>query len=128
MRVFFDVDLTLLLADGGQWILRPGAREVLARLREMGHEVYLWSATGHEHARRVVERFGLQEWVLGCFDKDPDCPVRPDLVVDDDPFLVEKYGGVWVRPYREPRPDDRELFRVLEAVEPREDRGSTARG
>ena len=117
MRVFFDVDLTLLHAEGTAWTLRPGAREVLARLREMGHEVYLWTATGHEHARRLVERFGLHEWVTDCFDKDPDCPVQPDLVVDDDPYLVEKYGGIWVQPYREPDPQDRELFRVLERLE-----------
>ena len=43
-------------------------------------------------------------------------PVTPDLIVDDDWFLVQKYSGVLVSALRSPDPDDRELFLVLEAV------------
>ncbi|MBI4336812.1 MAG: hypothetical protein HY683_03145 [Chloroflexi bacterium] len=116
MKVFFDVDLTLLNSSGAEWVLRPGAGEVLAGVVRLGHDVYLWSATGQQHAQRVVETFGLQRWVTDCLEKDSNPTVRPDLVVDDDSFLVEKYSGVCVRPYREPDPADRELYRVLEAV------------
>ncbi|GBD10867.1 hypothetical protein HRbin23_00517 [bacterium HR23] len=117
MKVFFDVDLTLLCAQGDQWALRPGTEEVFRRLTEMGCQVYVWTATGRPHAERVVRTFGLAPWVTACLDKDSDCPIRPDMVVDDDEFLVQKYSGVWVRPYRQVDPHDRELYRVLEAVE-----------
>ncbi|MCS7206960.1 MAG: hypothetical protein NZ951_03360 [Dehalococcoidia bacterium] len=117
MRVFFDVDLTILYADGSQWALRPGTEEVFRRLRDLGCEIYVWTATGRPHAERVVHTFGLARWVTACLDKDADCPIRPDMVVDDDDFLVQKYSGVWVKPYRHLDPHDRELYRVIEWVE-----------
>lgn len=119
MRVFVDVDLTILHTSEEGWTLRPGAREMLSALREMGCRVYLWTATGREHARRVAEAFDLTPFLDGCLDKDPDLDLSPDLVVDDDPYLVEKYGGVWVRPYREPDPADQELSRALEEIRAR---------
>ncbi|MFN3973895.1 MAG: hypothetical protein ACK4K2_01265 [Dehalococcoidia bacterium] len=117
MKVFFDVDLTLLFADGSRWALRPGAEEVFRLLKGQGCDIYVWTATGRSHAERVVHTFGLAPWVTDCLDKDSDCPIRPDMVVDDDEFLVQKYSGVWVKPYRQVDPDDRELYRVVEAVE-----------
>lgn len=117
MKVFFDVDLTLLYTDGNQWALRPGTEEVFRRLKDLGCDIYVWTATGRSHAERVVHTFGLAHWVTACLDKDSDCPIRPDMVVDDDDFLVQKYSGVWVKPYRQVDPNDRELYRVVEAVE-----------
>ncbi|MBI4233244.1 MAG: HAD family hydrolase [Chloroflexi bacterium] len=117
MRIFFDVDLTLLYSVGNSWALRPGVREVFSRVRALGHTIYLWSATGKPHAERLVRTYGLEAWVEECLDKDSDCPVKPDMIVDDDRYLVEKYSGVWVKPYRDPDPSDRELFRVLEALD-----------
>ena len=115
MKIFFDVDQTLLHSSPEGWDLRPGSSEVLRALTEMGHEVYLWTASGKLHARRLVERYDLHDFVLDCFDKDPTTvPMLPDMVVDDDWFLVEKYKGILVSQYREADPNDRELYRVLD--------------
>ena len=115
LKIFFDVDQTLLHSSPEGWELRPGSRDVLEALTEMGHEVYLWTATGAMHARQLVERYDLQKFVVDCFDKDPTAvPMLPDIVVDDDWFLVQKYNGVLVSQYRETDPDDRELYRVLD--------------
>ncbi len=115
MKIFFDVDGTLLYSDGDGWVLRPGVVEVFAALQEIGHLVYLWTATGELHARRLVKRYGLDDLVVDCFDKDPvTAPVLPDAVVDDDAYLVEKYTGVHVQPFQGSDPNDCELQSVLE--------------
>ena len=118
MNIFFDVDHTILLSTDEGWHLRPGTSEVIETLGTMGHSVYLWTATGERHARRVVERYDLHNLILDCFDKDPvTVPFLPDMVVDDDEFLVGKYKGVHVNPYREVDPHDRELYRAIEYVQ-----------
>jgi len=116
MKVFFDVDLTILCSTDEGWQLRPGTQEVIRQLAEMGHQVYIWTASGKPHAEQVVQTYGLGQWVVDCMDKDSGPPITPDMIVDDDEFLVQKYSGVWVKPYREPDPEDRQLFQVLEAV------------
>ncbi len=117
MRIFFDVDNTLLYSSGANWNLRPGTQEVMALLKEHGHDLYIWSATGLLHCQRLVRRYNLEPFVTACFDKDPACGVTPDIIVDDDWYLVEKYSGVCVAAYRRPDPEDRELFRILEVLE-----------
>ncbi|MSQ40562.1 MAG: hypothetical protein EXR55_02650 [Dehalococcoidia bacterium] len=115
LKVFFDVDHTILLStsDGG-WHLRPGLREVFQSVKDMGHAVYLWTASGKLHAQRVTETYGLSDLVTDCFDKDGNNWLLPDLVVDDDWFLVEKYSGVLVSQYREVNLQDRELYLLLD--------------
>ena len=118
MNIFFDVDQTLLHSspDDG-WFLRPGTAEVIESLNKSGHFVYIWTASGRMHALKLVERYNLGDLVVDCFDKDPvTAPLLPDMIVDDDPFLVEKYSGVLVSQYREVDAGDRELFRVLTYV------------
>ena len=46
-------------------------------------------------------------------DKDSRNAVKPDFIVDDDSYLVEKYGGVFVTPYRVPDLLDKELQKVI---------------
>jgi len=121
MHIFFDVDYTLLAMDGS---LRPGAREVLARLRAEGFRLYIWSGMGvrwHE-----VRQHRLDPLVLGVYEKplyDYEAslprlgiPVRPDLVVDDHPGIVQALGGIVVRPYFWPNPEDREMERVYRII------------
>jgi len=43
-------------------------------------------------------------------------PLLPDMVVDDDEYLVEKYTGFLVEQYRAPDPSDRELYRALDYI------------
>jgi hypothetical protein len=115
MNIFFDVDQTLLHSEANAWHLRPGVQEVFESLKSMGHVVYIWTASGEMHARRLVKRYELGHLVSGCFDKDPvTAPLLPDMVVDDDEFLVEKYTGFLVKQYNAPDLSDRELYRVLE--------------
>ena len=117
MKIFFDVDHTILLSTSEVWALRPGLSEVFAALKELGHKVYLWTASGEQHARRLVKRGGLELLVEDCFDKDPvRISTMPDMVVDDDEFLVGKYKGILVTQYREVDAHDCELYRVLDCI------------
>lgn len=116
MNIFFDVDHTLVFIDAETNSLRPGAQEAMARLKEAGHAVYVWSASGEAHVRRVVEMHGLSGWVDGCFDKDPRVQPYPDFIIDDDWYLVEKYGGHCVSQYKAVNDDDREFNEAIERL------------
>ena len=120
MTIYLDVDLTLLSENG---LLRPGVRELLERLHEDGHTVYLWSGNGIRW--EFVDRHGLRSLVAGCLYKplyDVRAALRrqgvppPDFCVDDYPEVVEEFGGVLVTPYGMEDPADREMERVYEAV------------
>lgn len=113
INIFFDVDHTLVYPTQHFNALRPGAHEVMLKIREAGHGVYVWSAGGGEYSQRVVEMHGLTDLVDGCFDKDPRVQPRPDFIIDDDWYLVEKYGGHHVSQYKEIDDSDRELHDVL---------------
>jgi phosphoserine phosphatase len=66
VNVFFDVLDTLLTEED---VPRPHDREVFWRLREMGHEVYLWSSAGGAYAAAAAEVLGVADLVDGCFGK-----------------------------------------------------------
>lgn len=116
MNVFFDVDQTLVYIDQHVNLLRPGAHDAMRRLKEAGHSVYVWSASGLAHVERVVHMHGLGEWVDGMFDKDPKVQPYPDFIIDDDWYLVEKYGGHCVSQYKVVNEDDREFEDALRAI------------
>ncbi len=88
----------------------------MERLKVAGHNVYVWSAGGAEYSRKVVEMHGLGEWVDGCFDKDPRVQPYPDFIIDDDWYLVQKYGGHLVSQYKTVDPEDAELLAALERL------------
>ena len=90
MNVFFDVLDTLLSEED---IPRPHTREVFRELKEMGHEVYLWSSGGGAYAVEAAELLGVADLVKGCFGKRHEPDVRVDFAVDDDASVVESYGG-----------------------------------
>ncbi|KAA0232174.1 MAG: hypothetical protein HUU14_05810 [Dehalococcoidia bacterium] len=89
----------------------------MSRFKAAGHRVFVWSAGGAAYVERVVAAHRLSEWVDGCFDKDPRVSPSPDFIIDDDWYLVEKYGGYLVSPYRAVDPGDRELQAVVERFE-----------
>ena len=62
MNIFFDMDYTLLAVDGS---LRPRAREVMQRLKDEGHSLYVWSGNGIRW--REVRKHGLESLVSDCF-------------------------------------------------------------
>ena len=106
MNVFFDVDFTILGADGHS--LRPLTREVFARLRNDGHAVYVWSGEGERWA--VVRRHELGDLVDGVYGKplhhyrarlaEFNVPVVPDFVVDDYLDIVRCFGGICIPEYQ----------------------------
>jgi hypothetical protein len=112
LNVFFDVLDTLLTEEDTP---RPHAREAFLRLKEAGHEVYLWSSGGGAYAAAAAEVLGVADLVAGCIGKrhEPDVPV--DFAVDDDLSVVESYGGYRVEPFGGD-PGDEELLRAAEAM------------
>ena len=65
----FDVDGTILDSLTGS-SLRPGTREVLARLRAHGCRILLWSAAGADYARSRAAQHGVEHLFDGFHDKD----------------------------------------------------------
>ena len=113
VNIFFDVLDTLLSEED---IPRPHAREAFLRLREMGHEVYLWSSGGGAYAATAAEILGVADLMDGCFGKRHDPEVSVDFAVDDDASVVDSYGGYLIEPF-EGDPWDEELLRVAETLE-----------
>ncbi len=122
MRIFFDVDDTIITWDVR---LRPGVVEVFTRLREEGHEVYLWSGNGPRW--EIVRRFDLHEHILDCFLKplyrhherleEVGVPFTPDYVIDDHQDVIDAFPGVRIAPPAYPLEKDRELWRVYDAIQ-----------
>lgn len=122
LRVFFDVDDTLITWDGR---LRPHAHDVFRALRSRNAELFLWSGTGRRWG--VAHAYDLAEFVTECFAKplsrhhqrlaEHGVPFVPDFVVDDDADVVAAFGGTHVPAPLEPLEDDRELLRVVSDFE-----------
>jgi phosphoglycolate phosphatase-like HAD superfamily hydrolase len=74
-NIFVDVDLTLVDAAGK---MLPGAVEALAKLREKGCHLFLWSSNGADYSRSTAARLGLSEVFEGF-------AAKPDILVDDMP-------------------------------------------
>jgi long-chain acyl-CoA synthetase len=124
----FDVDGCLVDSLTGT-SLRPGALEVLGRLREAGAIVLLWSAGGRDHAvsRATELRFAhLIDAVYAKEQRGADgrwCTVnlppqhQPDVFVDDwaDEAPVAA-RLIPVPPYIAPNPHDRGLAPLLAEV------------
>ena len=121
MRIFFDVDFTLIAPDGS---LRPLVHEVFQRIVNDGHEIYVWSGAGIRW--EVIRRHGLRPYIKDCFVK-PLSDYRdsfgylgvhkePEFCVDDYPEVIEALGGTAIRPYLEPNPADEEMLRVYDAI------------
>jgi hypothetical protein len=104
MRVFFDVDLTILGQDG---TLRPGTRDLFVLLIERGHQVFVWSGFGDRSDDLL--RHDICDLVSGFYSKPLTgmakgyeawgLPFPPDFVVDDHPGPPSFMGGRNVSPY-----------------------------
>jgi FMN phosphatase YigB (HAD superfamily) len=123
-RIFFDCDDTLLTWN---WRLRPHSRETLARLRELGFHVYLWSGLGERWD--VVRHFRLDGLVRDCFAKplyrhrerlaELGIGAPPDYTIDDAPQIVDVFGGWLVPASTDLLADDRCLLDALADIERR---------
>lgn len=111
MNVFFDVQGTLV--SGGT--PRPQTREVFEEISGLGHAIYLWSSAGEGYAAQAAKLLGVEDIVIACCAKSaPPAPV--DFAVDDQPELVEHYGGYRIAPFSGD-PEDRKLWKVVEVIE-----------
>ena len=81
MNVFFDVLGTLRTMEE---VPRPRAREAFLRLKEEGHDLYLWSSGGAGYAVGAAELLGVADLVEGCLDKRQEPAVPVGFAVDDD--------------------------------------------
>ena len=121
MNVFFDVDYTLIADDGS---LRPHVKEVFEKLKEDGHDIYIWSGVGLRW--EVINRHGLREYIETCYLKplseyresliELGVHVIPDFCIDDHAGVIMALGGTVVKPYYNRNPNDEEILRVYEAI------------
>lgn len=121
MRIFFDVDYTILSSD---YKLRTGTRETFERLIGDGHEVHVWSGEGkrwgvvrdHELGDLVtsVNAKPLRDYVRG-LDRLEVSHV-PDFVIDDYPEIVQVFGGFYAREFYSSIHDDDEMDHIYEVI------------
>ena len=119
LKVFFDVDDTLISWEEK---LRPNVHEVFQQLKDDGHDIYIWSGMGIR--QEIVDKFNLQPYISGIYRKPvysylerlhQFTPIRPDFIVDDHPEIVEKLGGVIIRPPTWIIEKDKEMWRIYDA-------------
>jgi phosphoglycolate phosphatase-like HAD superfamily hydrolase len=79
-NIFIDVDLTLV--DASKKLL-SGVPEALAKLRDKGCHLFLWSSNGAEYARNIANLYHLTDMFEGFVAK-------PDIIIDDMPNTVLK--------------------------------------
>ena len=121
MKIFFDVDYTILGLDD---TLRPGTVDTFQRLKDDGHDIYIWSGMGQRW--EVVEKHNLTPLVSGVYEQpthhfherlsELSVPFEPEFVIDDYPEVVAAFGGVWVPPYFFKRSFDQEMDRIYRIV------------
>ena len=121
MKIFFDVDYTILGLDDS---LRPGTIETLQKIKDDGHEIYIWSGMGERW--EVVKKHNLEPLISGVYEKpthhfherleELGVPFEPDFVIDDYPEVVAAFGGVWVPPYFFKRSVDQEMDRIYQII------------
>ena len=121
MKIFFDVDYTILGLDDS---LRPGTMETLQKIKDAGHEIYIWSGMGERW--EVVKKHNLEPLISGVYEKpthhfqerleELGVPFEPDFVIDDYPEVVAAFSGVWVPPYFFKRSVDQEMDRIYQII------------
>ena len=120
LNIFFDVDGCLV-----SWNLhlRPYAREVLERLQERGHHVFMWS--GYGARREVADKHDLWPLLAGVMGKPIFqyrerlhlfTDIEPDFIIDDHREIVEGAGRRRIRTPREPLSEDREMVRIYRRI------------
>ena len=97
----FDVDGTLIGSVRSD-VLRPGAIELLDRLRDAGVTPVLWSAGGAEYAKNMLAQFGIDHYFAAFYSKDRRGPDGRYVV---DHLLLEHRPGTLVDDYPGDVPD-----------------------
>jgi hypothetical protein len=121
VKIFFDVDYTILSYDNG---IRKGTHEVFARLVDDGHEIYIWSGQGLRW--NEIREHGLDQYVTDVFHKptwsylarleELGVTVMPEFVIDDYPEICEIFGGFNIKEFFRKRHVDDEMEEVYAAI------------
>jgi phosphoglycolate phosphatase-like HAD superfamily hydrolase len=74
-NVFVDVDQTLIDANGK---ILAGAADALAKLKDKGCHLFLWSTNGADYAKKVAGLYRLTDLFEGF-------AAKPDIIIDDMP-------------------------------------------
>ncbi len=121
MNIFFDVDYTIMGADGS---LRHNTEDTFRKLIADGHRIFIWSGVGIRTAE--VRRFGLADYVTDIFQKPLEnyeaaldelgVSPHPDFIIDDHPEIVRVFGGFICRPYYFRSRKDTEMDEIYEAI------------
>jgi hypothetical protein len=77
-NVFVDVDQTLIDANGK---ILAGAPEALAKLKDKGCHLFLWSTNGADYAKKAAGLYRLTDLFEGF-------AAKPDIIIDDMPGTV----------------------------------------
>jgi phosphoglycolate phosphatase-like HAD superfamily hydrolase len=104
----FDLDGCIVDSHTGT-SLRPGALELLDRLRSAGARIVLWSAGGADYARRRADEHGVTSRFDAFHDKDGRDPAGRYRT---DHFLVDHRRVVFVDDRPEDMPEDAEVIAV----------------
>ena len=121
MKLFFDVDYTILSYDNG---IRPGTHEVFEKLVADGHHIYIWSGQGlrwgeirdHKLDWCVTDVFHKPTWNYVARLEELGVPLVPDFVVDDYLEIVEVFGGYNVKEFYRKRHADEEMHDVYRTI------------
>lgn len=122
MKIFFDVDYTIISFEGR---LRPHVHDVFEKLKDDGHDIYIWSGVGLRH--EVIERYELGKYVSGVYWKPREdyrarmvelgVDIEPDYIIDDDYGIVQELGGFMIKAYSYSSPSDREMWTVYDEIQ-----------
>ncbi len=122
MKIFFDVDYTLIADDGS---LRPHVKEIFEKIKQDGHDIYIWSGVGLRW--EVVNRHDLKQYIETCYIKplsdyreslvELGVNIMPDFCIDDHNGVVLAFSGTAVRPYYTKNPNDEEMLRVYQDIQ-----------
>jgi predicted HAD superfamily phosphohydrolase YqeG len=121
VKIFFDVDFTLVGVDAK---LRPGVHDLFQRLKDEGHEIYIWS--GGRNTTDAVKEFQLESYISGHFLKpvgddhyvlmDQLNIPTPDFCIDDNKEIIDVFGGYCIPPYVYPEETDFRMQKVYEEI------------
>ena len=104
----FDVDGTLIGSVRSD-VLRPGAMELLDRLRDAGATLVVWSAGGAGYAKNMLAQFRIDHYFAAFYGKDRRGPDGRYLV---DHLRPEHRPGTLVDDYPGDVPDGPRVIRV----------------
>lgn len=131
MIIVFDLDNTIVDEYGQQ--LRPGIINLLQRLINDNHQLFLWTNSTSQRAEMISNEFGLKryfkKWICReDYDKENKDglkdirKVKGKILIDDNPIQKKEAEGlgyhvIIVKPFTSTRKvDEKEMDQVLSEI------------